>query len=106
MPRYIAFLRAINVGGHHTVKMDFLRCLFESLGFSNVETFIASGNVVFGATSNSAQALARKIEERLREALDMSGTFIRSGTDGGHRELQASQSDLDGPRLEIASRGS
>jgi len=46
MTRYIAFLRAINVGGH-TVKMDTLRALFESLGFLNVETFIASGNVLF-----------------------------------------------------------
>ena len=46
MPRYITFLRAINVGGH-TVKMDRLREIFESLGFANVETFIASGNVVF-----------------------------------------------------------
>ena len=51
MPRYIAFLRAINVGGRHTVKMDFLRDFFESLGFSNVETFIASGNVVFDSSS-------------------------------------------------------
>ena len=39
MTRYVAFLRAINVGGH-VVKMDHLRQLFESLGFSSVETFI------------------------------------------------------------------
>lgn len=99
MPRYIAFLRAINVGGHNIVKMDFLRRLFESLGFSNVETFIASGNVVFEAASNSAQALAREIEERLREALGYEvATFIRTGA-----ELAAiadykpfGQADLDG----------
>ena len=48
MTKYIAFLRAINVGGH-TVKMDRLRGLFESLGVLNVETFIASGNVIFEA---------------------------------------------------------
>ena len=40
MPKYIAFLRAIIVGGH-SVKMDHLRGLFEALGLSNVETFIA-----------------------------------------------------------------
>jgi uncharacterized protein (DUF1697 family) len=99
MPRYIAFLRAINVGGHNTVKMDFLRHLFESLGFSNVETFIASGNVVFEVTSRNAQALERKIEESLRQALGYEvATFIRTGA-----ELAAvanykpfSQSDLDG----------
>ena len=52
MPRYIAFLRAINIGGH-TVKMDDLRQLFESLQFTSVETFIASGNVIFKAGSDN-----------------------------------------------------
>jgi len=99
VPKYIAFLRAINVGGHHTVKMDFLRRLFESLGFSSVETFIASGNVVFETTSKNAQALEREIENRLREALGYEvATFIRTAA-----ELAAvanykpfSQADLDG----------
>jgi uncharacterized protein (DUF1697 family) len=99
MPRYIAFLRAINVGGRHPVKMDFLRHLFESLGFSNVETFIASGNIVFETTAKNAQVLERKIEDRLREAFGYEvATFIRT-----EAELAAvanykpfSQSDLDG----------
>ncbi len=47
MFRFIAFLRAINVGRDRTVKMRSLRQVFESLGFSKVATFIASGNVVF-----------------------------------------------------------
>lgn len=46
MARYIAFLRSINVGGH-VLKMDALRDLFTQLKFSNVETFIARGNVIF-----------------------------------------------------------
>ena len=46
MPRYFALLRGINVGGHR-VKMDRLRELVEALGFEQVETFIASGNVIF-----------------------------------------------------------
>jgi len=78
MSRFIAFLRAINVGGH-TVKMDYLRQHFESLGFSGVETFIASGNVVFETTSKNAKALEKKIERRLREALGYDvATFIRT----------------------------
>ncbi|HKA17271.1 MAG TPA: DUF1697 domain-containing protein [Blastocatellia bacterium] len=51
MPRYFAFLRAINLGGYHKVKMPYLKKLFESLGFSNVETFIASGNVIYSTPS-------------------------------------------------------
>ncbi len=68
MPRYIAFLRAINVGGH-TVKMDALRTLFTSLGFSGVETFIASGNVVFHAPSKAAAGIEKTIEGCLHKAL-------------------------------------
>ena len=49
MIRYVAFLRAINVGGH-VVKMDALRKLFVHAGLSDVETFIASGNVVFSSS--------------------------------------------------------
>lgn len=81
MLRYIAFLRAINVGGH-TVKMDHLRQLFDSLGFSNVETFIASGNVVFESSAKNAKSLEGKIEKKLREALGYEvTTFIRNGTE-------------------------
>ena len=78
MPKYVAFLRAINVGGH-TVKMDQLRLLFEALGYSKVETFIASGNVIFDSPSKSTKALEKKIESRLQEALGYRVvTFIRS----------------------------
>ena len=78
MPKYVAFLRAINVGGH-TVKMDYLRGLFEALGFTNVETFIASGNVIFDSPSRSSRALERKIEASLELTLGYAvATFIRS----------------------------
>ncbi len=63
LPRFVAFLRAINVGGNRVVKMDFLRQVFESLGFSRVETFIASGNVVFDTGARNPKMLERKIEK-------------------------------------------
>jgi len=78
MPKYVAFLRAINVGGH-TVKMGYLRSLFEGMGFSHVETFIASGNVIFDSTSKSTKALEDKIEDLLQKKLGYEvATFIRS----------------------------
>jgi uncharacterized protein (DUF1697 family) len=78
MPKYVAFLRAINVGGH-TVRMDDLRLSFEGLGFSNVETFIASGNVIFDSKSKSTQALERKIEACLQKTFGYAvATFIRT----------------------------
>ena len=78
MPRYVAFLRAINVGGH-IVKMDRLRGEFEALGFSEVETFIASGNVLFTAAGKSVPALEKRIALHLREELGYEvGTFVRT----------------------------
>ena len=74
----VAFLRAINVGGH-TVKMDRLRHLFEELGLHKVETFIASGNVIFESTTSQVAELERGIEAHLRQALGYEvATFIRS----------------------------
>ena len=64
MPRRIAFLRAINVGGH-VVKMDHLRKLFTSFGFDNVETLIASGNVILDAQSASTAKVEDQIEAGL-----------------------------------------
>ena len=76
--RYVAFLRAINVGGH-VVKMDALRQHFESLRLRNVETFIASGNVIFEAATRDAGSLETEIEERLHKKLGYEvATFLRT----------------------------
>jgi uncharacterized protein (DUF1697 family) len=75
---YVAFLRAINVGGH-VVKMDQLRALFEEMGFANVKTFIASGNVLFDSSAKSAEALEKKISKALGAALGYDvAVFIRT----------------------------
>jgi uncharacterized protein (DUF1697 family) len=76
--RYVAFLRAINVGGH-TVKMDVLRAHFTRLGFTGVETVIASGNVIFEAAGALPRELesfiAGELERRLGYAV---ATFVRT----------------------------
>ncbi len=78
MPKLVAFLRAINVGGH-TVTMETLRRQFEAMGLKDVETFIASGNVIFAAPSGSVAALERKIEAHLHKSLGYEvRTFVRN----------------------------
>src|ERR1019366_5707710 len=78
MPRYVAFLRGVNLGGH-TVKMDRLKKLFEELGFKKVETFIASGNVIFESASKNAGALEKKIAVHLEKSLGFPApTFLRT----------------------------
>ena len=78
MPRYIALLRAVNVGGR-IVKMDELREHFADAGFSDVETFIASGNVICSSATKSATAAEQAIEKHLKRALGYDvATFIRT----------------------------
>lgn len=76
--RYIAFLRAINVGGR-TIKMDALRAVFVDMGLGEVETFIASGNVIFTTAHRDAPALQQQIEAALQRALGYAvTTFLRT----------------------------
>jgi len=78
MARAAAFLRAINVGGH-TVRMDELRRIFTDLGLGRVETFIASGNVVFDTTARNLATLERTIEKRLAAEFGYEvATFVRT----------------------------
>ena len=66
-PRYVAFLRAVNVGGR-VVKMATLKQIFEDLKLAEVETFIASGNVIFTSPAEAPRLEAR-IEQGLQQAL-------------------------------------
>ena len=78
MSRWVALLRAINVGGH-VVKMEKLRTAFETLGFTDVETVIASGNVLFSTSARSVSTLESRIERHLAAELGYEvATFIRS----------------------------
>lgn len=78
MARYAAFLRAINVGGH-TVKMSDLRASFEALAFANIETFIASGNVIFDSSEKDESKLERVVERALETDFGYPvETFVRS----------------------------
>jgi uncharacterized protein (DUF1697 family) len=69
MPRYAAFLRGMNLGGRRIANDD-LRTHVEALGFVDVATFRASGNVIVTADAGeAADAVAQRIEDGLAEAL-------------------------------------
>lgn len=77
--RYVAFLRGINLGKRRP-PMTRLKALFEELGFSEVETFIASGNVIFTAAKRTSSSrlekgIAARLEARLGYEVD---TFVRT----------------------------
>jgi len=69
MSKYVAFLRGINVGGSKIIKMEVLRGLFESLGFTNVTSYIQSGNVIFDARTKNLTTLKAKVEQELKSSL-------------------------------------
>jgi uncharacterized protein (DUF1697 family) len=76
--RYVALLRGINVGGHR-VKMDRLRALFRAMGFDDVSTFIASGNVLFSTEGSDRGALRDGIARHLAGELGYEvPTFLRT----------------------------
>ncbi len=68
MKRYIAFLRAVNVGGTTIIKMSDLKRMFESFGLEHVETYIQTGNVIFDSVESKASVLEEQIENQLAEA--------------------------------------
>jgi uncharacterized protein (DUF1697 family) len=65
MTTVISMLRGVNVGGHHKIKMDALKALYESLGLHRPQTFIQSGNIVFQTKARSLPPLAKQIEDAI-----------------------------------------
>jgi uncharacterized protein (DUF1697 family) len=78
MPRYVAFLRGINLGKRRP-PMSQLRELFKQIGFDQVETFIASGNVLFSSKETNRSELESKIARQLETSLGYEvDTFVRT----------------------------
>ena len=80
--RCVAFLRGINVGGKTLVKMADLKLAFEEMGFENVRTLLASGNVIFDSGQADKKAIAEKIGSGLKHLLHKEvGVAVRSRQD-------------------------
>ncbi len=65
MARHIVLLRGVNVGGNNIISMKSLKTSFEQMGFSDVSTYINSGNILFKAKERDARKLETKIEAML-----------------------------------------
>lgn len=62
---FVALLRGVNVGGNNMISMRSLKESFETMGFSNVSTYINSGNIIFQSKEDDPRKLERKIEQML-----------------------------------------
>ena len=96
MTTYIALLRGINVGGH-TVKMERLRQLLDELGFANVRSYIASGNLFFESDETDTRGLTARIEGHLEEGLGFAAPVFLRTPDELQATLDAPPFDLSGP---------
>lgn len=65
MKTYISILRGINVSGQKLIKMDALKKMYESLGFTNVKHYVQSGNIIFSSETVKADSLAEKISSQV-----------------------------------------
>ena len=106
MSEYAAFLRGMNVGGHRISNED-LRTRFEELGFDEVRTFRASGNVIFAAAGEeSEEELSARIETGLAAALGYEvPVFLRDaseiGTIAAHRPFAESLVEASKGKLQV-----
>jgi len=90
--KYIALLRGINVGGKNPVAMSDLRTSFEALGFSNVQTYINSGNVIFDSEIVDKVALVRLCEKAIEQKFGFSVICSVIHAEELHRALKQAPS--------------
>lgn len=76
MPRYLALLRGINVGGRNKVAMADLRQIAAELGHTDVATYIQSGNLLFTSTDDDAAGHAAALEARIAGRLSVRPTVV------------------------------
>lgn len=72
----ISLLRGVNVGGHHKIKMDALRDLYESLRLREAQTYVQSGNVVFRTDERDLVRLSRRIENGIERTFGFRPSVI------------------------------
>ena len=69
MPRYVAFVRGVNVGGV-VLKMEDLRKMLEYIGFTKVSTYIQSGNAIFDSKQANKRKMESEIAQEIKNKLD------------------------------------
>jgi uncharacterized protein (DUF1697 family) len=74
--QYLALLRGINVGGNNIIKMADLKACFEDMGFTEVVTFIQSGNILFRSAEKDKTKLTQKIEQVLSKKFSYKSRLV------------------------------
>ena len=89
MKRWAALLKGVNVGGNRKLPMAELKLFLEGLGFADVKTLLASGNVVFSAKETDAAKLEAQIEKAAAEQIGLTTDFLLRDADDLDRVIAA-----------------
>jgi len=89
MPRFVALLRAVNLGPHNKVSMADLRAVAESVGLLEARTLLQSGNLVFQAESQSSASLEKTLESALLKQLELKTPVVVRSAREWHAALAA-----------------
>jgi uncharacterized protein (DUF1697 family) len=73
---FVALLRGVNVGGNNMISMKALKESFERMGFSNVSTYINSGNIIFQSKGDDPRKLEGKIEQMLSSEYQLDSKVV------------------------------
>lgn len=73
---FVALLRGVNVGGNNMISMRALKESFEKMGFTQVSTYINSGNIIFTTKADDARKLEIKIEKMLLKDYDLDSKVV------------------------------
>src|SRR6476661_3634382 len=73
---FVALLRGVNVGGNNIISMRELKEGFEGIGFTQVATYINSGNVIFTSKETDARKLEMKIERMLSKDFQLESKVV------------------------------
>jgi uncharacterized protein (DUF1697 family) len=75
----VSMLRGVNVGGHNKIPMEALRQLYESLDLRKAQTYVQSGNVVFGTDATNLTLLGGRIEDAIEKRFGFrAGVILRT----------------------------
>ena len=73
---FVALLRGVNVGGNNMISMKSLKESFEVMGFTNVSTYINSGNIIFQSKEDDPRKLEKKIEQMLSSEYQLESKVV------------------------------
>jgi uncharacterized protein (DUF1697 family) len=101
-PQHAAFLRGVNLGKHRRVSGKELCAAFEEMGFEDVGSFRASGNVVFGGASGAESKLKARVEQGLLEIVVFLRTADEARAIAEHQPFPAKQVDKAEGKLQVS----